>query len=365
MSTFLHAVDAPPDEVAAARSAGLRYVTDETPGFSRRRRGKGWEFRDAEGKTISDVDDRSRILKLAIPPAWTRVWICPHPRGHLQATGRDDRGRKQYRYHAGWRQVRDAHKFERLAAFGKALPKIRAQVLEDMNRSGLPREKVIATIVRLLDVTFIRVGNASYAKENGSYGLTTLRRKHVEVSGSVVRFSFTGKSGKEHEIEWRDRKAAAVVKRCNELPGHHLFQYVDDDGERRIVGSEDVNEYLKQSTSESFTAKDFRTWGGTVLAACSLSAREQTGDDRLTKRLAKEAIEEVAFHLGNTPAIARSSYIHPLVIDSFMDGSLHETLAIRQPRKPVAADAPRLRPDERAVLRFLERSRPATARRSA
>ena len=263
-------METPDDPVAAARAAGLRYTPDIGPGITRRRAGKGWSYIDPDGVVIRDAKELQRIRALVIPPAWTNVWINPNPRGHIQATGRDARGRKQYRYHAKWRATRDETKFSRMIAFGEALPRIRERVAADLELPGLPREKTLAIAVRLLDEALIRVGNAEYARENDSYGLTTLRDDHVDVSGSTVHFTFRGKSGKTHEIDVRDRRVARIISRMQDLPGQHLFQYLDADGEPHAIGSEDVNAYLQEIAGEAFTAKDFRTWGGTVLAARSL-----------------------------------------------------------------------------------------------
>jgi DNA topoisomerase-1 len=259
------------DPGQSARAAGLRYVTDRAPGISRRRSGKGFAYRAPDGRTLRDAAARRRIQTLAVPPAWTDVWICPDPSGHLQATGRDARGRKQYRYHPQWREVRDETKFGRLVAFAEGLPALRRRVQEDLARPGLPREKVLAAVVRLLGTTLLRVGNEEYARANQSFGLTTLRDRHAAVEGATVRFCFRGKSGKEVRVDIQDRRLARVVKRCRELPGQELFQYVDDDGQQQSVGSGDVNAYLREVTGEELSAKDFRTWGGTVLALGALA----------------------------------------------------------------------------------------------
>ena len=255
------------DSVEAAEEAGLRYINDDRPGYSRRAKGKDIEYLDFEGKSIRDEQRLLRVKRLAVPPAWTEVWICPSPNGHIQATGRDARGRKQYRYHERWREVRDENKFGRLAQFAKTLPNIRRRVAQDLKLPSLPREKVLATIVRLLERTFIRIGNEEYARENKSFGLTTMKNRHVKVKGAQVLFRFRGKSGRQHEVDVTDRKVAKVIAKCQDLAGQDLFQYLDEDGEVRDVTSQDVNEYLRQIAGEDFTAKDFRTWGGTVLAA--------------------------------------------------------------------------------------------------
>ena len=329
------------DPVLSARLAGLRHVTDDRPGIRRRRRGKGFRYLDPAGQPLRDPREQRRIEGLAVPPAWTEVWICPLANGHLQATGRDARGRKQYRYHPDWRTVRDETKFGRMVAFGEALPRLRARLDGDLALPGLPREKVLAAVVKLLETTLIRVGNEEYARDNGSFGLTTLRSRHVAVAGATLRFRFRGKSGKEHEVAISDRRLARVVRACRELPGHELFQYVDESGERQAVDSADVNEYLRDVTGEDFTAKDFRTWGGTVLALGALCApgadrpAAQEGEDRAAassapgvdrereaRRAIVEAVKRVAAQLGNRPAICRKYYVHPAVLAAFLDGRL-------------------------------------------
>jgi DNA topoisomerase-1 len=315
-------MDLSDDPVAAARAAGLRYTPDGGPGISRRRAGKGWSYRGPDGTLIRDPKELRRINALAIPPAWTDVWINPHPRGHIQATGRDARGRKQYRYHDQWRAIRDETKFSRMIAFGEALPRIRERIAADLGLPGLPRKKVLATIVRLLDESLIRVGNSEYARDNGSYGLTTLRDEHVDVSGSTVRFAFRGKSGKMHEIGVRDRRVARIVQRLQDLPGQQLFQYLDGDGEQHVIDSDDVNAYLREIAGEDFTAKDFRTWAGTVLAAHSLREFGPFETQTAMKANVIAAIDTVAARLGNTRAVCRSSYIHPAVFLGYENGSL-------------------------------------------
>ncbi len=306
------------DPVLSARLAGLRHVSDETPGIRRRRRGKGFSYLDPQGRPLTDSQELRRIAALAIPPAWTGVWICPLPNGHLQATGRDARGRKQYRYHPSWRAVRDETKFGRMIAFGEALPRLRARVERDLALSGLPRDKVLAAVVRLLETTLIRVGNQEYARDNRSFGLTTLRSRHVDIEGGTLRFNFRGKSGKEHSVAIADRRLARVVRACRELPGHELFQYLDDDGERQAVSSGDVNEYVRAATGEEFTAKDFRTWGGTALALSALTAIGRAASEREAARAVAGVVKLVAEQLGNRPAMCRKYYIHPGVIDAFM-----------------------------------------------
>jgi DNA topoisomerase I len=323
----------------------------------------GFEFLGADGSRITDESELARIRKLAIPPAWTDVWICPNPRGHLQATGRDARGRKQYRYHTRWRAVRDDTKYDRTIAFGDALPRIRARTERDLALPGLPRDKVLATVVQLLEKTLIRVGNDEYAKSNGSFGLTTLRNKHVEVNGAKVRFEFRGKSGRSHTISVQSRKLAAIVRRCRELPGYELFQYVDEEGQRQVVDSADVNAYLRDITGEDFTAKDFRTWAGTVLAARALQTLESPGSPTHAKKNLVQAVEAVAGVLGNTAAICRKSYVHPAVLDAYVDGSLVQTLGQRTGEAVDAIDD--LAPDERRVLQFLRARLKAAAKTAA
>jgi DNA topoisomerase I len=336
----------------SARAAGLRYVTDEQPGITRRRRGRGFQYLAPDGRTIADRAERSRIDSLAIPPAWTDVWICASPKGHIQATGRDARGRKQYRYHPRWREVRDETKYHRLAAFARALPRIRRRVDRDLRRRALSRERVVATVVRLLDETTIRVGNDEYARENRSFGLTTLRDRHVDVRGDRIRFRFRGKSGRVHEVEVEDPRVARVVRRCEELPGQDLFQYVNGDGEPVDVTSDDVNDYIREAAGDEFTAKDFRTWTGTVLAAWTLD--ELGGTDGAPKKQLVSAIESVAQELGNTPAVCRACYVHPDVIDAHLDGTLTADLG-RRARQALTQERHRLSPQEAAVLAFLER----------
>ena len=309
------------ESVEAAEDAGLRYVSDDQPGFSRRRKGEELEYFDTKGKPIRDDEQRLlRIKRLAIPPAWSDVWICPSPNGHIQATGRDARRRKQYRYHERWREIRDENKYDRLVNFGKALPKIRRRLEKDLARSGLPREKVLATIVQLLERSFIRVGNEEYARENKSFGLTTMQDRHVDVQGSKLRFRFRGKSGRQHEVDVTDRRIARIVSKLQDLPGQDLFQSVDEEGEVREITSQDVNEYLREIAGEDFTAKDFRTWAGTVLAAIALSAAGEFETKKQAKANIKNAIEAVAKILGNTPAVCRQCYIHPIVLETYLNG---------------------------------------------
>ena len=335
------------EPAASARAAGLRYVSDQSPGLRRKRAGKGFTYVDSGGRTLRDAETIDRIKRLAVPPAWTDVWICPDPRGHLQATGRDVRGRKQYRYHARWREVRDAVKYDRMLAFAESLPKIREQTDRDLERPGLPREKVLATIVRLLEDTRIRIGNDEYRKENGSYGLTTLRNRHVNVIGAEVRFTFRGKSGKQHTIELHDRRMARIIKRFLEIPGQELFKYVDSDGEVKAIDSADVNEYLHQITGEDFTAKDFRTWAGTILAARFLREAAEAMNTRGAKKHIVRAIARVAEELGNTAAVAKKGYIHPAVIAAYLSGGLEPISEKDDP------DPYRLSAEERSLLALL------------
>ena len=340
------------DPVESAKEAGLRYVSDELPGIRRRKRGKGFAYVGADGAPVRDEETLARIKALAIPPAWTDVWICASPRGHIQATGLDAKGRKQYRYHPKWHAVRDETKFARMQAFARALPTVRAHAEADLKKPGFPREKILAAIVLLLEKTLIRVGNEEYARENKSYGLTTLRNRHAIVEGATVRFKFRGKSGKEHLVALQDRRLAAIVRRLQELPGQALFQYVDDDGEEQRVDSSDVNEYLRAITGEDFTAKDFRTWAGTVLCTVALRTIERAPSDTQAKRNVAEVVKSVAARLGNTPAVCRKSYIHPNVIDAYMDGSMLDRLS--EEVAEAAADAPGdLSPDEQSVLCLL------------
>jgi DNA topoisomerase-1 len=318
-----------PDPVEAAHDAGLRYTSDDRPGLRRRRAGRGFAYLDADGRTITDKGELRRIRRLAIPPAWTEVWISPDPRGHIQATGRDARRRKQYRYHERWREVRDESKFERILDFAKALPRIRRRVDRDLARSRLTRARVLATIVRLLETSLIRVGNDEYARYNSSYGLTTLREKHVRVVGSRVTFRFRGKSGKDQEVDVRDERVARVIRRLQELPGQELFRYVDERGETRSVGSADVNAYLREISGADFTAKDFRTWAGTMYAARELRALGAADGTRATKRNVTQAVHAVAERLGNTPAVCRRCYIHPAIVRAYVEGKLESPTAAR------------------------------------
>lgn len=331
----------------------LRYVTDEQPGIRRATVRNGFKYVGVDGKVVRDRDTLNRIKALVIPPAWTDVWVCPQADGHLQATGRDERGRKQYRYHADYRAARDEAKFGRMIAFGKALPRIRKAVARDLGKPGLARRKVLAAVVKLLETSLIRVGNDEYAKENGSYGLTTLRDRHVDVRGGLIHFEFKGKSGVKHEIDVEDRRLAKIVKACQDLPGQELFQYLDEDGQVRDVGSSDVNEYLREVAGDDFTAKDFRTWAGTVLAALALKEFEAFDSATQAKRNVMAAIKSVAQKLGNTPAVCRSCYVHPRVIDSYLQGSMLD--AMRRRAAEAMTHVHDLNPEEAAVLALLRR----------
>jgi DNA topoisomerase-1 len=331
----------------AAEQAGLTYVTEDTPGLRRRRARTGFAYLDAAGKAVRDKKVLMRIRALAIPPAWEQVWICAAADGHLQATGRDAKGRKQYRYHADFRAAQDNVKYDRLLDFAVALPALRARIDEDMSARGLPRHKVLATIVHLLDTTLIRIGNAEYARDNDSYGLSTLRNKHVQVNGGSLRFQFKGKSGKTWRLQVQDRRVAKIVRSCQELPGQHLFQYLDEQGVQQKVTSTDVNAYLREITGRDITAKDFRTWAGTVMAALHLFRMEAHRSQTEAKRQARRALEEVAHRLGNTVTICRKCYVHPLVLEAHLAGTLRLRLITTR-------DV--LRPEEAATLRFLRRA---------
>src|SRR6184192_1984245 len=344
------------EAVAAAEEAGLQYVSDEKPGYRRRLNGKDFKYLDTEGKRIRDEQRVLRIKRLAIPPAWTDVWICPSPTGHIQATGRDARRRKQYRYHERWRELRDENKFGRLADFANALPQIRKRVDHDIKLPGLPREKVLATVVRLLERTFIRIGNQEYARENKSFGLTTMKDRHVKVKGPRSRFRFRGKSGRQHEVDLTDRRIAKIISKCQDLPGQDLFQYVSDQAEVRDITSQDVNDYLGEITNENFTAKDFRTWAGTVLTAIALNVQGEFETKKQAKANVKTAICAAAHLLGNTPAICRKCYVHPAIVEAYLSGrqvrGLTEAIGT-----PVNVN---LRAVEVAVLEFLRWQRSHT-----
>lgn len=336
------------DPEASAKAAGLRYVSDDMPGIRRRAHGEHFAYVAPDGSPIDDEKVLARIKSLAVPPAYTDVWICPIANGHIQATARDARGRKQYRYHKRWREVRDETKYGRMIAFARVLPKIRKRIETDLQLAGLPRDKVLATVVQLLESTAIRIGNDEYAKENNSFGLTTLRNRHAKVDGSTVRFSFRGKSGVKHALDLRDRRLARIVRQCQDLPGQQLFEYVDEDGTPRPIDSADVNEYIRAISGDEFSAKDFRTWLGTVTCAVLLAEQElaETQTDR--KQRVAAVIKDVARRLGNTPAVCRKCYVHPEVVDAYMESGRFET-----PQHIRHAEG--LLPEERAVLALLER----------
>jgi DNA topoisomerase-1 len=336
----------------SAVEAGLRYVSGEEPGFSRKKNGSGFAFYDTAGKLIRDSAVLKRIRSLVIPPAWRDVWICPKANGHLQVIGIDARGRRQYRYHEDWRVVRDETKYERVMSFARALPRIRTRVDNDLKLPGLPKAKVLATVVKLLEVSLIRIGNEEYARTNKSFGLTTMHNQHVVVNGATAVFEFRGKSGKKHKIEVTDRRLAAIVRKCQDLPGQRLFEYTDSEGNIIEVSSEDVNEYLRSISGQPFTAKDFRTWGGTVLAAIALSQMESVDSQAAAKRNVVTAVEAVSRMLGNTAAICRKCYIHPAVISRYMDGTLARMLKTKADSE-ISNHLHRLKPEEAAVLALL------------
>jgi len=330
----------------------LRYVSDAHPGIRRCRAKNGFVYRDASNQVIRDPNQLARIKALAIPPAWEDVWICPSPSGHLQSTGRDSKGRKQYRYHPSWSKIRDESKYGRMNAFGKALPSIRKRVSADLARAGLPREKVLATIVRLLEQTCVRIGNKEYAKTNGSFGLTTLRNRHANVVGSQLRLNFQGKGGKPHTVAVKDERLAKIVRRCRDLPGYELFQYLDEDNQPQTIDSSDVNHYLREITGQEFTAKDFRTWAGTVLAVQALTGTKECTSKTAAKKNVLSAIKVVAEQLRNTPAICRKSYIHPIVFEAYGDGYLAQLCKLH------LASSSRLSRLESLLLRLLRRRKP-------
>ncbi len=336
-----------------AEAAGLRYVSDTKPGITRERKGKDFVYLDAHGKQVADEGTLARIRSIVVPPAWEQVWICPLANGHIQATGRDVRGRKQYRYHTRWREQRDDTKFHHMLAFARALPKIRRRVAKDMANDQNPRLKVLATVVRLLEATLIRVGNDEYARQNKSYGLTTMRKRHVKVNGSSISFSFKGKSGKEHQISFADKRVARVVRHCQDLPGQELFGYRDANGVSHDIGSQDVNSYLREITEGDFTAKDFRTWAGTVLAATALKEFEMVTSSAEAKRNIVTAIEAVSKMLGNTPTVCRKCYVHPGILNSYLEGSTIAT--ITQRISPKLPHLKQLKAEEAAVFVLLQR----------
>ena len=342
-----------PEPVEAAEEAGLCYVSENQPGYTRMAKNDDFEYLDTEGKAIRDEQRLLRIKRLAIPPAWTDVWISPSANGHIQATGRDARKRKQYIYHERWREMRDENKYERIVSFGKTLPKIRRSVSKDLSLPGLPRNKVLAAIVQLLELSFIRVGNEEYARENKSFGLTTMQDRHVDVKGSKMRFRFRGKSGRMHDVDVSDRRIAKTILKLQDLPGQHLFQYVDEDGKVCDLTSQDVNDYLREITGEDFTAKDFRTWAGTMLSGIALNAIGAFETKKQAEANIKDAINAVAKILGNTPAICRKCYVHPAVLETYLDGNSIEGLK-QKTEEALEKEDVDLRADEAAILKFLQ-----------
>ena len=339
------------EAVDAARSAGLHYVTEGSPGIRRQKSGKGFRYITAEGQTLRDKEDLKRIRALAIPPAWTEVWISASPRGHIQAFGRDARQRKQYRYHARWREVRDETKFSQLVPFGETLPDIRKRVDRDMAKPGLPREKVLATVVRLLEMTMARIGNPEYARANRSFGLTTLRDRHVSITGHELRFRFTGKSGKAHDLRVTDRRVAKIVRACQDIPGYEVFKYLDEQDQAQNIDSSDVNDYLREVAGADFTAKVFRTWAGSVEALEELRDAGTAETQTAAKQNVVQMVKGVARALGNTPAVCRKSYIHPALIDGYLKGTFHQTLQSLPRRRSTS----RMTSNERLLLDFLKK----------
>lgn len=340
--------------IRAVKSRGLRYVMDNIKGITRRKHGKSFWFYTSRGAPIRNPAELRRIKALAIPPAWKEVWISPFSNSHLQATGRDARGRKQYRYHRTWREWRDQTKYDHLTEFGRGLPKLRSKVAKDLSLPDLPRAKVMATIVRLLETTCIRIGNDEYARQNRSFGLTTLRNKHVKIRGSNIRFRFRGKSGIVRDVDLNDRRLAKIVRRCQDLPGQELFQYLDGEGTARTVNSSDINRYLREATGIDLTAKDFRTWAGTVLAARALGELPPFASKSQGKRNVVRAVEAVARKLGNTRAVCQKCYIHPATVKAYLDGTLPEPLSRPAPAAREAQNG--LSDDEAAVMMILEES---------
>jgi DNA topoisomerase-1 len=333
-----------------AKQAGLVYVSDRAPGYGRRRAGRGFSFYDAKGNTVRDPRLRERFLALAIPPAWTEVWICRNPKGHLQAVGRDAAGRKQYIYHPAWAEIRSRVKYSKLLAFGEALPELRKQVARDLRKRSLTRGKVTALVIKLMEQTLIRIGNDEYARTNETYGLTTLLDDHAQIEGDTVTFEFRGKSGKAHSIALRNPRFARLVKQCQELPGQRLFQYWDEQGELAALTSTDVNNYLREATGYDFTAKDFRTWGGTLLAARRLRACEDCTDERAQTQAIQQMIKEVAEALGNTPAVCRAHYVHPAILDAFRQQRLAGHYAAIESEDAALP----VEPDEQVLLAVLQ-----------
>ncbi|RYX83774.1 DNA topoisomerase IB [bacterium] len=340
------------DPQTTAEVAGLHYVSDDEPGWTRKKHGKSFSYFDHKGAKITEAKHVERIKALAIPPAYQRVWICPDPKGHIQATGYDERGRKQYRYHPQWQQARDETKFARTLAFAAALPKIRATTEHDLARNGFPREKVLAAVVQLLEKTAIRVGNEEYARENKSIGLTTMKNRHVKVEGTRAHFHFKGKSGKWHDIDLKDRRLSTVIRKLQDLPGQSLFQYKDEEENIQHIDSSDVNAYLKDIAGEEFTAKDFRTWAGTVAASLALQELQSFDSEKMAKANIVEAVKAVATRLGNTPAVCRKSYIHPAIFEAYLDGSMLDSLK-QSVEQQLEGNLKDLKPEEAAVLGLL------------
>ncbi len=340
------------DPHTTAEVAGLHYVSDDEPGWTRKKRGKSFSYFDQNGVKVTDAKHIARINALAIPPAYARVWICPDPKGHIQATGYDQRGRKQYRYHPRWQEARGETKFARTIAFAAALPKIREATDRDLARTGFPREKVLAAIVQLLEKTAIRVGNEEYARKNNSIGLTTMQNRHVEVEGARTHFHFRGKSGKWHDIDLKDRRLTNIIRKLQDLPGQSLFQYKDEDGTIQHITSADVNAYLKEIAGDEFTAKDFRTWAGTVAASLALQELQSFDSEKMARDNIVEAVKTVATRLGNTPAVCRKAYIHPAIFESYLDGSMLDSLK-QSVEEQLEDDLKALKPEEAAVLGLL------------
>lgn len=347
------------DPRASAKAAGLRYMTDGKPGITRQRHGKAFRYTNPDGSAVKDEETLGRIKALVIPPAWQDVWIAPVSNAHLQATGRDARGRKQSRYHAHWREVRDETKYSRIKMFAAVLPVIRKRVKHDLALHGLPREKVLATIVSVMESTFIRVGNAEYARQNESYGLTTMRQQHVEIHGSHIHFTFKGKSGVHHDIDMADRRLAHIIKQCQDIPGYELFQFIDHHGNHHHLDSADVNEYLREITNEHFTAKDFRTWAGTVLACMMLQQLEPYDTGKQAKKNIVATVAAVAERLGNTPSVCRKCYIHPMVLEHYLHGTMSKA-ELEQVKEDLEDSPHALRQEELNLLHLLDQQIAAT-----
>jgi DNA topoisomerase-1 len=340
------------DPQAAAKAANLVYVSDEEPGIQRKRSGKGFTYLDTEGNRVKDKTTLERIRSLVIPPAWKEVWICPLEDGHIQATGRDEKERKQYRYHPRWQELRDETKFHRMILFGEALPQMRERIEQDMRKHGLPREKVLATVVQLLGTTFIRIGNPEYVRANDSFGLTTLLDDHVEINGTNVHFEFRGKSGKEHAVDLRNKRLARIVKQCQDVPGQQLFQYIDNNGSYHAITSGDVNNYIREIGGQEFTAKDFRTWGGTTLAVLACAELGPCDDEKQLKKNVSQMIKTVAEQLGNTQAVCRKYYVHPIIAERYGEGEL---LPLLEKYRTAADTVDGFYPEERTVMALLRK----------